>query len=46
MWQRVIDETNSAPAPVYDMVFDRPFVFAIYDKPTDSILFLGTLVDP
>ncbi|TVQ34834.1 MAG: serpin family protein [Wenzhouxiangella sp.] len=26
--------------------FDRPFVYAIYDHPTDTILFLGRLLDP
>lgn len=26
--------------------FDRPFIYAIYDHPTDSILFLGRLLDP
>jgi serpin B len=26
--------------------FDRPFIYAIYDHPTDSILFLGRMLDP
>jgi len=26
--------------------FDRPFIYAIYDHPTDTILFLGRLLDP
>lgn len=26
--------------------FDRPFVYAIYDHPTETILFLGRLLDP
>ena len=31
------------PLPVR---FDRPFIYAIYDHPTDSILFLGRMLDP
>lgn len=26
--------------------FDRPFIYAIYDHPTNSILFLGRMLDP
>ena len=31
---------------MFDMRFDRPFYYAIYDHPTDSILFLGRLMNP
>ena len=31
------------PLPVR---FDRPFIYAIYDHPTESILFLGRMLDP
>lgn len=41
----VIDEENQATEPLI-MRFDRPFVYAIYDKPTDTILFLGSLMNP
>jgi serpin B len=29
-----------------ELRFDRPFIYAIYDHPTDSILFLGRMLDP
>jgi serpin B len=28
------------------LVFDRPFLYLVYDEPTGQILFLGHLVDP
>ncbi len=33
------------PEPI-SIRFDRPFVYAIYDQPTGTILFLGRLLDP
>ncbi len=42
----VIVEDNDAPEPGISMTFNRPFVYAIYDKPTETILFLGALMDP
>ena len=32
--------------PPFNMVVDRPFIFAILDKPTGAVLFLGRLVNP
>lgn len=39
----VADTPTSAPPQMH---FDRPFYYAIYDHPTDTILFLGRMVDP
>jgi len=41
----VIDNT-SVPVETFDMTFDRPFIFAIVDKPTGAVLFLGRVLDP
>lgn len=38
--------TASAPAHVFDLRVDRPFLFAIHDRRTDSILFMGAVGDP
>lgn len=35
----------SAPPPAA-ITFDRPFIFAIVDRPTGQLLFLGRVVDP
>jgi serpin B len=32
--------------PQADFYLDRPFLFAIYDRPTGQILFIGRLLDP
>ena len=37
---------KGADTPPVELVFDRPFFFAIYDKPTGALLFLGRLSDP
>ena len=36
----------SAPIEEFDLSFDRAFYYAIYDHPTDTILFLGRMADP
>ena len=33
------------PIPV-ELIVDRPFLFWLYDRPTDSVLFLGRVLDP
>ena len=43
----VIFVSTSAPRnEPFNMVIDRPFIFAIVDMPTKAILFLGRVVDP
>ncbi len=42
----VVVVDTAAPEPNYDLAFDRPFYYAIYDHPTDTILFLGRVFDP
>lgn len=42
----VIMGATSAPSLSFDLVVDRPFVFAIHDGRTDSILFIGAVNDP
>ena len=38
--------TATPPPPPPNLVFDRPFIYLIYDQTTGSILFLGQVVDP
>jgi serpin B len=42
----VVVDNTSVPEDTYDMTFDRPFIFAIVDKPTGAVLFLGRVMDP
>jgi serpin B len=42
----VIVGATSAPAQPVQLTIDRPFVFAIRDIPTGTILFLGRVTDP
>ncbi len=42
----VVVRDESAPADPFDFVADRPFLFAIRDEPTETILFFGRAVDP
>lgn len=41
----VVVDFESAPADPYKFVADRPFLFAIRDRPTGTVLFLGRVVD-
>ena len=41
----VVVGTTSAPADPFEMVVNRPFLFAIRDRPTGALLFLGRVVD-
>ena len=36
---------GTSPPPV-EIVFNRPFLYLIYDEPTGQVLFLGRLMDP
>lgn len=42
----VVMDESSGPVDTYDMTFDRPFLFAIIDRPTGAVLFLGRVLDP
>jgi serpin B len=36
----------SLPAAPFEMMVDRPFLFLIEDRPTQTILFIGLVFDP
>ena len=40
-----VGSATSAPANPFEMRVDRPFLFCIRHRPTDSVLFLGRVVD-
>ncbi|ELZ78067.1 serine protease inhibitor family protein [Haloferax larsenii JCM 13917] len=40
-----VAEFTSLPPSWGELRFDRPFLFAIRDRPTDAVLFLGRVVD-
>ena len=42
----VVIGDESAPLDPFEFVADRPFLFAIRDRPTGTVLFLGRAVDP
>jgi serpin B len=42
----VVSKTSVNPSQAVEAVFDRPFVFAIRDVPTGTILFLGRVANP
>lgn len=42
----VIAGVTSAPSLIVDLDVDRPFLFAIQDRETGAILFLGRVLDP
>jgi serpin B len=42
----VIMRTMSMPMPAQQLTIDRPFLFALRDKDTGAVLFLGRVTDP
>jgi len=42
----VMMETTAMRPPPTEIRFDRPFLYAIYDHPTETILFLGRMLKP
>lgn len=38
--------TTSLPAESYELVFDHPFIYVIYDQMTGTIVFMGRVVAP
>jgi serpin B len=42
----VVMRASSAPAELVTMRVERPFLFALRDKPTGAILFLGRVTEP
>lgn len=41
----IITLSDNEPV-IVNLTIDRPFIFLIYDKPTQSILFMGRVLDP
>lgn len=37
---------NESASPPVTLTFDRPFLFAVYDKPTGQVLFFGRVAKP
>ncbi|MFA9517491.1 serpin family protein [Halopenitus sp. H-Gu1] len=42
----VVIRADSAPMDPFEFIADRPFLFAIRDRPTGVVLFVGRAVDP
>jgi serpin B len=42
----IVITESSSPEPQFSVVIDRPFMLAIRDAPTDTLLFLGRVLDP
>ncbi len=42
----IMDLTSIMPGEPVSLTIDRPFIFIIYDQPTQSILFTGRITDP
>jgi serpin B len=41
----IVTSDDSAPSPA-DFFLDRPFIFMVYDEPTEQVLFAGRVTDP
>ncbi|HEX2907428.1 MAG TPA: serpin family protein, partial [Phototrophicaceae bacterium] len=39
-------ETTALPARPIELKLDHPFIYAIYDRQTNSVLFLGRVLNP
>jgi serpin B len=42
----VMELTSAMPGEIIQLTIDRPFIFAIRDRDTGAILFLGRITDP
>jgi serpin B len=42
----IVGLTSIMPGELVDLTIDRPFFFAIYDRPTQAVLFVGRISDP
>jgi serine protease inhibitor len=42
----VVMRLTAAPAEIVELTIDRPFIFALRDRETGAILFLGRVTDP
>lgn len=42
----MMETTSAAPSPPIEIRLNRPFIFAIYDRETEAVLFLGRVLDP
>ena len=42
----IMDLTSMMPGEPVSLTIDRPFIFVIYDQPTQSILFAGRITNP
>lgn len=42
----VVELTTANPEGIIELHFNKPFVFAIYEKSTNAILFLGEVLNP
>ncbi len=42
----VVVDTTSIPENSFQLTLDRPFLFAIVDRPTGALLFFGRVLDP